>query len=105
MRSISLCKASPNLIRFALGFMPSFVVLGDFNKDGVLDGMTTNPAGGKASPILGTGTAGFLLGTAVTVGTTPIYAATADFNSDGKLDVVIANSGSNNVSLLLNTTM
>jgi len=66
----------------------SFIVLGDFNGDGVLDAVTVGTKGVWLFPGTGNGTFGAAVFTPVShIGGTDV--AAADFNKDGKLDLVV----------------
>lgn len=65
---------------------------GDFNGDGKLDLVTTQPDDNSISILLGDGTGNFTLASAPwgVVGGWPNSIAVGDFNQDGKLDLAIA---------------
>jgi hypothetical protein len=73
---------------------------GDFNGDGKLDLVATNP-NGNISVLLGQGDGTFQAPVDYPAGVGPTAIAVGDFNGDGKLDLVVANTHSNNVSVLL----
>ena len=79
--------------------------MGDFDGDGKLDLVETNPTpgNGNLSLLLGNGDGTFQPATNYTVGTTPVAVAVADLDGDGKPDVIVANRNSVNISVLLNT--
>jgi hypothetical protein len=81
------------------------IAVGDFNKDGHLDIVTTGTSGAgyTASVLLGTGT-GFQGYQSYATGgkTAPTGVVVADFNNDGWLDFAIGNSADNTVSIFLN---
>lgn len=88
----------------------SFVVVGDFNRDGVADVALTMQVLNKVVVLYGKmnalGCATGELDTAsgrrdIPVGNAPVGIAAADLNRDGALDLVVANAGSNTVSVLL----
>ena len=94
---------------FAVGTNPSFVVAGDFNKDGHLDiavanGNNSNPGvNSTITVLLGNGSGGFSLapGNPTTVGMGSVSMAVGDFNGDGIPDLVTTNSVSDSVIVLL----
>jgi hypothetical protein len=96
--------------RYPVGLKPSFIAVGDFNRDAHLDLAVSNAGSGDVSVLLGNGdgtlqsarnysisspTAGLL---GISTGTFSLDAV--DLNGDGVLDLVTANSVSNDVSVL-----
>jgi hypothetical protein len=83
----------------------SAVALADFDGDGKLDIVETNPnpGNGNVSVLLGKGDGTFQSPVNYTVGTTPEAVAVGDFNGDGKPDIVVGNRNSGNISVLLNS--
>jgi FG-GAP-like repeat/PQQ-like domain len=83
----------------AIPAAPLAVAVGDFNRDGKADVITTG-TDGKVSFLAGDGAGGLL--TAVTIATliNPVDVVAVDYNRDGKLDLVVANGSSTSVSLL-----
>ena len=77
---------------------------GDFNRDGIIDLVTANYAGGDISVLLGQGGGSFRPPFALPVGSWPTSVAVADFDSDGWSDLVVSNYGTGTVSVLLNST-
>lgn len=83
------------------------LALGDVNRDGQPDLVTTNTSG-SVRLLLGTGTSGFnqngpTYPTGNTTGTL-VSVALGDLNGDGKLDIITANQSTNTVDVLLGTS-
>ncbi|WP_263383615.1 FG-GAP-like repeat-containing protein [Granulicella arctica] len=76
------------------------LAIADFNKDGILDLVTTNTQEGTISVLLGNGDGSFAAPLTTAVGTDPFLSVVADFNGDGNPDLMVVNSKSNNVSYL-----
>jgi hypothetical protein len=91
--------------RFAAGYSPTSVALGDVNGDTVLDVVTVNMYGGEVSVLLGNGDGSFQAQQRFTVGDNPRSVALGDVNGDGVLDVVtssiVFSIPSHDVSILL----
>lgn len=100
-----------NNASFPTGFRPSWVMTGDFNKDGIIDIATVNqcgsdPAcasGGSVSILLGKPDGTFQTGVDYPTGngSLPRFGIVGDFNGDGILDIAVANLGTNTISILL----
>jgi len=99
-----------NNASFSTGFRPSWVMTGDFNKDGIVDIATVNQCG--SDPACASGSVSILLGNpdgtfqaAVDYptgnGGLPRFGIVGDFNGDGILDIAVANLGANTISILL----
>lgn len=91
-------------LNFAAGPLPAFVVVGDFDGDGIQDLAVANATGfltSSVSVLLGLGNGYFRTPLTSTVGSDASSLAAADFNLDGKLDLAVGNTGSNTVSILL----
>src|SRR6266851_9785152 len=85
---------------FDADFLPSSVVVGDFDRDGKPDLAVTNAGSNTVSVLLGNGDGTFQAARNFPVGSFPRSVAVGDFNGDGTLDLAVANAGSNNVSVL-----
>jgi len=81
------------------GLAPGVVATGDFNRDGKLDLVMTNPSGVSILPGNGDGTFG--MPTSYATGNLPIFVAVGDLNGDGKLDLAVTDGLANTVSILL----
>ncbi|MFZ0419023.1 MAG: Ig-like domain repeat protein [Candidatus Sulfotelmatobacter sp.] len=87
---------------FATGAFPSFVAVGDFNRDGWPDLAVANSQDGTVGILLGTGDARlFRAQTSYPVGSNPQGVAVGDFNQDTLLDLAVSNASEGTVSLLL----
>ena len=86
-------------VTYPLDRQVSVVAAADFNHDGSLDLVTTNPYESTVSMLLGNGDGSFQAAVTYPVGRGPNAVALADFNGDGALDLVTANSET--VSVLL----
>lgn len=75
----------------AVGKSPSWVAVGDFNGDGILDLAVTNYSSNTLSILLGDGKGNFTLASSPATGVNPASVAVGDFNGDGKLDLAVAN--------------
>ena len=79
---------------------PSFIAIGDFNKDGILD-LAVSDLGGTVSVFLGNGNGTFQPLVSYAAGSLADYIVAADLNKNGKLDLVAANYGDSTVSVLM----
>ena len=89
---------------FTMGNNPRYVVVGDFNGDGIEDLAATDLAfGNNVTVALGNGSGGFTVtaGSPYAVGALPFSMVVGDFNGDGIQDLVTANNASNNLTVLL----
>jgi len=90
--------------RYAAGFFPLSVVIGDFNGDGRQDLAVTNDSSvpGEISVLLGMGDGQFAPKIAIptTSGNQPSGLAVGDFDRDGRQDLAVATRGSDDVLVL-----
>jgi uncharacterized repeat protein (TIGR01451 family) len=78
--------------KFSTGLLsPSNVVVGDLNRDGILDLVITDCWNNSISILLGDGDGSFGSATNFTVGDEPVDALIADFNGDGIVDLAVVN--------------
>lgn len=87
-------------VAHALGAGPKVAVLGDVNRDGVLDIVTTTFANTLVLR-LGTGGGNFGPATSFHPGTVRDWIVLGDVDGDGRLDIVSANPVQNSVSVML----
>ena len=80
---------------------PYFVVVGDFNGDGIPDMATANEFGNTLTVLLGNGDGTFTLKSSPNVGKLPVCIAADDFNQDHILDLAVTNSADGTVTILL----
>ncbi len=89
-----------------VGILPSSVVAGEFNKDGIPDLAVANHSSNNIT-ILWSGGAACAVGPVsfgisfISVGEGPISLAVGDFDSNGCQDLVVANETSRDISILL----
>jgi hypothetical protein len=93
---------------YQVGCRPSFVAIGDLNRDGKPDLVVTatgsNSVGyppNTVSILLGKGDGTFYREIGAHTGPAPSSVGIGDLDGDGKPDLAVANSGSNTVSVLL----
>jgi hypothetical protein len=87
---------------YSIASAPSSVVLGDVNRDGRLDIVTSNDRHYAISVLINTSSGG-VFGAARTVtlnGNLPESIATGDLNGDGNADVVVANETDGTIEIL-----
>lgn len=80
---------------------PSWLAVGDFNRDGNLDLAVANEAGNTISILLGNGNGTFTLKSSPAVASGPVSVAVGDLNGDGILDLAVASFTGDSVSVLL----
>src|SRR5712672_1695219 len=81
------------------GLGPGIVAAGDFNGDGNLDLVMTDPSG--ISILLGNDNRTFGISASYNTGNLPVFVAVGDFNGDGKLDLAVSDVMANTISILL----
>jgi Calx-beta domain/FG-GAP-like repeat/FG-GAP repeat len=94
--------APPGGQSYAAGIGPISIVLGDFNRDGVLDIATANYGSNDVSILRGKGGGTFWNQENFAAGPVAFSLTAGDFNGDGWLDVATANVGGNSASVLIN---
>jgi len=87
--------------RFVTGPLPTNVVSGDFNHDGLPDFAVTDEQAGSVTILLGVGGGQFAFAAQISTGLNPTQIVTGDFNHDGKLDLAVALSQADAVAILL----
>jgi hypothetical protein len=97
-----------NNASFSTGLRPSWVMTGDFNKDGIADIATVNQCGsdptcltaGSVSILLGNpdGTFQTAVDYATGSGSLPRFGIVGDVNGDGITDIAVANLGANTIT-------
>lgn len=86
---------------YGVGSRPVYVVIGDFNRDGVQDIVTANSYDGSVSILLGKGDGTFRSAVNYGAGNYPSTVAVGDFNDDGNPDLAVANQGSVDLAILM----
>src|SRR5579872_2175 len=81
------------------GLEPGIIATGDFNRDGHLDIVMTDPSG--VSILLGNGDGTFRTPISYSTGNLPVFVAVGDFNGDGNLDLAVSDAMANTISILL----
>jgi len=83
----------------ATGSFPSYVAVGDFNRDGIPDTTVSNANDNTVTILLGNGDGTFTAAPRLTIGGGPILVA--DLNGDGIPDLVLAESNTQALEILL----
>src|SRR6266566_57687 len=86
---------------FGVGTGPTWMALGDFNRDGKQDLVVLNQVSNSVSVLLGNGDGTFQPAQNFAVGSGPWSVTVGDFNGDGIQDLAAANEFGSNVSVLL----
>ena len=90
-----------------VGMRPSCIAVGDFNRDGDLDLVTTSDISDNVFIVLGDGNGGFTNAIPATdstgSGSRPTSVTTGDFDRDGVPDLAVANYNSGTIAILLGT--
>ncbi len=86
---------------FGTGPGPVYFVVGDFDRDGKADLLTSDAGTDDLALLRGEGTGAFKTASLFAAGLIPFHAAGGDFNRDGRPDLAVANIGQNHVSILL----
>jgi hypothetical protein len=82
-----------NAVRYPGGLGPTYLVTGDFDRDGKLDLATANHGERTISVLPGNGDGTFRAAVTYTTPNNPYSITTADFNRDGLLDLAISPLG------------
>lgn len=93
-------------VEYQAGGFSTTVATGDFNRDNILDLVTSNYSANTVSILLGSGDGTFRMHVDYATGVNPVGVTVADFNGDGKLDLAVAipapgDQGPGAVSILL----
>jgi hypothetical protein len=88
-------------VDYPTGSWPSWVAVGDFNRDGKLDLVIANAHSDSVSVLLGNGDGTFKAKVDYPTGFNPRSVAVVDLNADGKLDLAVASQFSDAASILL----
>ena len=86
---------------FGTGPGPVYFVVGDFDRDGKSDLLTSDASTDDLALLRGEGTGAFKTSGVFPTGVTPIHTAGGDFNRDGRPDLAVVNANQNHVSILL----
>jgi hypothetical protein len=85
---------------YAVGKNPTSVTPADFNRDGIMDVITTNIGDNTLSVLFGNGDGTFKEQVAIAAAKEPRALTVNDFNGDGRLDLAVACSGSDEIAIL-----
>ncbi|MBX7186270.1 MAG: FG-GAP-like repeat-containing protein [Vicinamibacteria bacterium] len=93
-------------VSYGAGITPNSIVSGDFNGDGRIDLITSNPAdpsgiGADLTIMLGNGNGTFGAAASIPAGSQPIFVATGHFDAGPSLDLAVVNGGIDGISILL----
>ncbi|MGA2905996.1 MAG: VCBS repeat-containing protein [Candidatus Korobacteraceae bacterium] len=88
-------------VEYQAGGFSTTVATGDFNRDGILDLVTSNYDENTVSVLLGNGDGTFRTHVDYATGPNPGGVVVADVNGDGKFDLIVANQQAATVSVLL----
>jgi hypothetical protein len=84
-----------------VGNAPSYVAVGDFNRDGKSDLAVSNYMDGNVSILLGNGAGAFTAAGTITVGAAPWFIVIDDFNGDSVPDLAVSGHWSDIVSVVI----
>ena len=87
--------------RFSVGDKPKSAIIGDFDRDEILDIAVCNFNGDDVSILIGNGDGTFQPKVDYPVGVDPRSLTTGDFNQDKILDLAVCNSSDDDVSILI----
>ena len=89
-------------IRYAAGYGPTSVAVGDLNGDGAADLVVANLSSGDVSVLMNLGDGTFAEQIRYAAGYGPTSVAVGDLDGDGAADLVVANQWDDDVSVLMN---
>jgi MBG domain (YGX type)/Bacterial Ig-like domain (group 3)/FG-GAP-like repeat len=96
-----LAQGFQTAVPYAAGTGPQEAVVGDFNRDGLLDMVAVNTTSDTVSVFLGKGDGTFQPEVTYATGNSPRAVVVADFNGDGFLDLAVTNATDGTVGVLL----
>ncbi|MEC4813836.1 MAG: Calx-beta domain-containing protein [Scytonema sp. PMC 1069.18] len=99
-RSILAGLPFAEAVNYPVGFNPSSVAVGDFNKDGKIDLSVVLRGGNSDTALLGNGDGTFGTPNNNGVGSQPYSGIVADINADGNFDMIVAGHGSQGVGFV-----